>query len=650
MTIAANRVGRTAEIRLGLVKRGELGVAPQAPANRVGVVGRARAANDVEGRHRSMPKRSSQRAEQSATRPPTGGTRGRARTHGHRYSHPHERPESTWRDRLHAWQQRTFPPRQLILRSEAGVHAITLGSRLQQAAAGGVVAALVWTAGAGVALYWQSARIDGTARELAQAERSYADLMSEVASARQKMVELAGKLDGAAPMPVVDPLQNAAPSDARPLPQELGRLSAALDALAERNGRLNDELAQQEQQLAALKQQNAELHADQVRVEETLAETEQALADARLNRSDLHTRVSELREQLRAAQARRQASQQGKLSAESRVAELSERLEIAREDLAATAARAQTLQAELRATREKRAVLVDERQQLAAKVGRLEEALGAEDRDGGSLGDRIAGLENALLAAERRGDDLAQVRDALMAEIDDLHGRIDQLRARQSGLVAQLTERTRPGLAAIEKTIAMTGMDVDALVARVQNGRDARGGPFVPVSFKLPGPSVAADQLARLDRQTQRLAALQTAMGAMPLNAPVESFWISSSFGKRKDPYNGRWAMHEGIDLAATAGSPVRATAPGQVKFAGRKSGYGRIVIIDHGFGMTTHYGHLRSISVEQGARVANRETIGALGSSGRSTGPHVHYEVRVDGSPLDPENFLKAGKHVFKE
>ena len=608
-----------------------------------------------------MAKRPTEQASQGPREAPTArsgigrtdGHGGRSGVHAHRYAHPHERPERTWRERVRDWQQRTFPARQLILRSEAGVHAITLGSRLQQVAAGGVVAVLLWTAGAGAALYWQSGRIDGTARQLAQAERSYAELLAEVEQARAEMVKLAGKVDGAAPVPVVDPRRDTAGSKDSPLPFEMGRLSAALDALAERNGRLNDKLAAQGQQLTHLKRQNAELSAERVRVEQALAETERALSDARLNRGDLHTRVSELREQLRAAQTRRQASQQGTLAAQSRVAELRERLEIAREELAATTGRAQTLERDLRATRSQREQLLAERAQLAAKVGRLENALGADagsQARGSSLGERIAGLEQALLAAERRGDDLAKVRDALLAEVDDLHAQIDQLRDRQDRLVAQLTDRTGPGLAAIEKTIAMTGMDVDALVARVERDRQGRGGPFVQVALQLPGPNVAKEQLARLDRQTRRLAALQAAMGAMPLSAPVDSFWISSGFGKRKDPYNGRWAMHEGVDLAATAGSPVLATAPGRVEFAGRKSGYGRIVIVDHGFGITTHYGHLRSISVEQGQRVANRETVGALGSSGRSTGPHVHYEVRVDGSPLDPEKFLKAGKHVFKE
>lgn len=599
-----------------------------------------------------MPKRSRDHVAPGSTGARPGATAGR-RASAQRYAHSHERPAATWRDRLYAWQQRIFATRQLILRSEAGVHALTLSSRLQQVAAGGVFAALLWTAGAAAALYWQSERIDGTARQLAQAERSYAELIADVADARAKIVDLAGKVDGAAPVPVVDPMVDDAPGRDRPVPLELGRLSAALDALAERNGRLNDKLGAQAQRLAALKRQNAALSAERVRVEKALEETAQALSDARLNRSDLHTRVSELREQLRAAQAGRQASQQGKLAAQSRVADLRERLEVAREELAATAARAETLETELKATRATRADLLAEREQLAAKVGRLENALGTATGDttgSDNLGERIAGLEQALLAAERRGDNLAEVRTALLAEIDDLHGRIDRLRARQSGLVTQLTERTRPGLAAIEKTIAMTGMDVDALVRRVEESRQGRGGPFVPVSLQLPGPEVAREQLARLDRQTRRLAALQSALGAVPLSAPVESFWISSKFGKRKDPVNGRWAMHEGIDLAATAGSSVLATAPGRVKFAGRKSGYGRIVIVDHGFGITTYYAHLRSIAVERGQRVANRDPVGALGSSGRSTGPHVHYEVRVDRDPLDPENFLKAGKHVFKD
>jgi murein DD-endopeptidase MepM/ murein hydrolase activator NlpD len=557
---------------------------------------------------------------------------------------------------LAAWRARTFAPRQLILRSGDRVHALTLGTRTQQAVAGAALVALLWTAGAGIGLYWQNTRLDGTARELAQAERSYADLMAEVERARGQMVALANKVNTQTPVRVdpdgdrADASEEAGAPSGLALPQQVARLTEALDALAERNGQLNDRLAAREDALAQVTARNAELVAERVRVERALSETEAALADARLNRSDLHTRVSELREQLRAAQARRQASQQGRLSAEARIAELEERLAVARERAQDAEHRSASLKETLETTRAKRADLVQEREVLAGKVARLEKALGQDGAESsGSLGERIAGLEKALMNAERRGDRLAQVRDVLTSKLADLSQTVHELRARQSDMVAKLSERTLPGLDAIEKTVTMTGLDVDALVKRVRQARSGQGGPFIPASLDLPGPAVAADQLARLDSQMQRLAALQAALGAMPLSAPVDAFWISSHYGKRKDPYNGRWAMHEGIDLAATAGSPVLATAPGTVAFAGEKSGYGRTVDIDHGFGLKTRYAHLRSIMVAKGDRIGHRQTIGALGSSGRSTGPHVHYEVLVAGEPMDPEKFLKAGKHVFK-
>jgi len=135
----------------------------------------------------------------------------------------------------------------------------------------------------------------------------------------------------------------------------------------------------------------------------------------------------------------------------------------------------------------------------------------------------------------------------------------------------------------------------------------------------------------------------------LPLAAPVDRYQLNSTFGIRRDPFNGRLAMHEGIDLANARLSPVLATSPGIVVFAGWKGSYGRMVEIDHGLGVHTRYGHLARIDVKVGQAVDYRDQIGLLGSSGRSSGAHVHYEVRIDGRPLDPMNFLKAGRYVFK-
>ncbi len=168
-------------------------------------------------------------------------------------------------------------------------------------------------------------------------------------------------------------------------------------------------------------------------------------------------------------------------------------------------------------------------------------------------------------------------------------------------------------------------------------------------SMAPPEPATFAEEIAALDRRLTRWRALQKAVRCVPLIPPVDYFHVTSNFGKRKDPFSGQWAMHEGIDLGAWPGSAIMAAAPGKVVRAGHSSGYGRMVEIDHGCGIRTIYGHMKKILVKKGEQVDHRQRIGTVGSTGRSTGPHVHYEIRVDGEPRDPSGFIKAGRHVFK-
>lgn len=143
---------------------------------------------------------------------------------------------------------------------------------------------------------------------------------------------------------------------------------------------------------------------------------------------------------------------------------------------------------------------------------------------------------------------------------------------------------------------------------------------------------------------------MQRMVERLPLSVPVDHYHISSSFGKREDPINGRMGMHYGLDLGAVEGSRVYAPAPGKVVDAGWNGQYGRFVEIDHGMGVHTRYGHLKEALVETGDKVTYRDKIALVGNSGRSTGAHLHYEVQVDGEPVDPYNFIKAGRYVFKE
>ena len=188
----------------------------------------------------------------------------------------------------------------------------------------------------------------------------------------------------------------------------------------------------------------------------------------------------------------------------------------------------------------------------------------------------------------------------------------------------------------------MTGLNVETLVTRAKEDLpSAAGGPFVAVvadtgAFSENVGAIASDVGERIVR-------------VLPLSAPLDQYRIGSGFGRRSDPLNGQRAMHTGLDFNAPVKTPVLSTAPGRVVFAGWHREYGRLVEIDHGFGIRTRYAHLSEISVAQGQEVANRARIGLLGSSGRSTGPHLHYEILADGKPMNPINFLEAARHVLK-
>lgn len=192
----------------------------------------------------------------------------------------------------------------------------------------------------------------------------------------------------------------------------------------------------------------------------------------------------------------------------------------------------------------------------------------------------------------------------------------------------------RGDVRAVDRVLAGTGLRVDMLLrrhAQGQNRQAEQGGPFIPDA--PPGPD-------RWDR-------LQRALLVLPLAAPLTEYEVTSGYGRRRDPLNRRRAMHAGIDLRAPPRAAVATTAPGRVVFAGRRGGYGRMVEIDHGLGVHTRYAHLAVISVRPGQSVHLGSRIGQVGSTGRSTGPHLHYEVLVDGKARDPQPFLKAGQRL---
>ena len=163
----------------------------------------------------------------------------------------------------------------------------------------------------------------------------------------------------------------------------------------------------------------------------------------------------------------------------------------------------------------------------------------------------------------------------------------------------------------------------------------------------------SVEQYSFLKRNAAAIAVSAGGLRLMPASAFADSsytpsIWpvlghITDGFGERLDPFSGEGAFHTGVDVGADYGAPVHVTADGMVLDAGQHSGYGRVVVVDHGFGLTTWYAHLSSFSVIAGTRVRRGEVIGYAGISGRATGPHVHYEVRVNNAPVNPWRYMKA-------
>jgi murein DD-endopeptidase MepM/ murein hydrolase activator NlpD len=186
--------------------------------------------------------------------------------------------------------------------------------------------------------------------------------------------------------------------------------------------------------------------------------------------------------------------------------------------------------------------------------------------------------------------------------------------------------------AALEQGLRAAGVDVKRVLSQLGSSH-AEGGPFVPPP--------RTDNAAGETPSPEKLAAIAALARTLPLAAPLIHYELGSRFGPRIDPFNHRLAFHTGLDMDAPYSSPVYATAPGIVIYAGWLGDYGQVVEIDHGFGIVTLYAHLRRLLVAVGQSVAAQAEIGLVGTTGRSTGPHVHYEVRVNGQPQDPEKFL---------
>ena len=365
------------------------------------------------------------------------------------------------------------------------------------------------------------------------------------------------------------------------------------------------------------------------------AKRDQRTYEARLNAlaSERDSRASEARaaqERFNSALEQISVMQSELLSSETRRRELETGIEV--------------IQTTLRRTMTERQDARDEAQQLALALDTQGVAPGdaaATTSDDSTLDFLAAALADT--ATER--DKITENAQNALLQADEMAAQIKYLEDRNEQIFRQLEEAMTISVEPLDKMFRAAGLNTDSLLDEVRRGYSGQGGPLMPLSFSTRGEDPSADALRanRILNQMDRLNLYRIAAQKAPFAVPLKgSFRYTSGFGMR-------WGrMHKGTDFAAPHGTPIYATADGVVIHAGWQSGYGRMVKIKHEFGIETRYAHNSKLFVKTGQRVSRGQKIAAMGNTGRSTGTHLHYEVRVGGKAVNPMIYIKAAKDVF--
>ncbi len=290
--------------------------------------------------------------------------------------------------------------------------------------------------------------------------------------------------------------------------------------------------------------------------------------------------------------------------------------------------------------------------QLAELESQIQDGGTAVAAAGATTGAPVDFLADALArTAAERDKVIADAEDALL-RADEMEAQISAMEDKNDQIFRQLEEAMSVSVSPLDKMFRAAGMPTDRIIEQVRRGYSGQGGPLTPLTFSTRGQeSVSADtrRANRILNQMDRLNLYRIAAQKAPFANPVkDAFRFTSAFGPRRDPKTGGRRLHKGVDFAASSGTPIYSTADGVVVHAGWSSGYGRLVKIQHEFGIETRYAHLSRLRVKVGQRVSRGDRIGDMGASGRVTGVHLHYEVRVGGKAVNPMIYIKAANDVF--
>jgi len=565
-----------------------------------------------------------------------------------------------------------FRERELLLRSDGSVRFLVLTPRLQKSIACLVGGLVLWGLSATVVSLVEYDKIAVADARLKIARVAYDDLLEEIAIYQRKVADVTGKLkrnqaelvgrfadaDALIGENIFDGKTEKTPggrlaaiTESRDaMRQHLHKLDQELREMTELDGVLADSLNLIRNDLITAVAERKKVYQARANLKRQVETLELSLQASRASVASLEAIIVGLNGDLTEAKGETEAANLARTALKSHHAEMEQTVAAAEAKESALHEETAVLEADLAAARADYERIAVERAELEVKSAAMQGALRAEEGRADLLEADMRKIVARLGTETGHTDPLNPAKESLSERVTGLLDRLTDIHLARSKVIESLNALTVDDIEDFERIIDMTGLNVDGLLAKVENEQSlGKGGPFVALAGGLANDSLAG-AVQGLDSQLTRLEALKGALQAIPLISPVDTYRIASKFGKRRDPLTKKWGLHAGVDLANRNKTMIYSAAPGVVVKAGWSGRYGRMIEIEHGYGIRTRYGHLRKILIKKGQTVRHREKIALLGSSGRSTGPHLHYEIHYGNIAMDPMNFIQAGKHVFKE
>jgi len=562
---------------------------------------------------------------------------------------------------------RIFRERELLIRSDGEVQFLRIGPRFQMAAAGVLIGGTIWAATALPVAIMQSLTISTNESQIFETKLAYEDLLDEIIEYQntvdrvtselrsskaqlESQVTLAGEFERqlaeagdaqAGPRAAVEQSRKA-------LQQHLDKVNGALTGVASDGEELESMIAKIRSDLAASDDGRALVENARTRLKDRAEGLEYRLAtvvDESRKEQELNAALTS---NLQLTAAERDGLLKQRQELRGNIVDLKGQIAVLQQERSRLETDNATLTKDLSQSRALSANLTDERQALQEQLAALDSELMLTRSQQDVIWDDLRGVARSLQDVTGDAMELEGSPRLLRTQIDSLLADLTNRQAIEEVVLQRATERAASSIQEVEKIVAMTGLDADRMVAKMQKRGLGQGGPFIAAAG-FPSEERLGETMLSLDSNMTRWEALTEILRTLPLALPVDTYHLTSTFGPRIDPVKKRRSVHNGIDMGAWTNTPVWAAAPGTVVHSGPKGRYGNVVEIDHGFGIKTRYAHLNKTLVEVGEVVGHRQRIALVGSTGRSTGPHLHYEVLYDGKPLDPMKFIKAGRYVFK-